>query len=142
MLFAIPAVFMATIKVAESIAARSARLNTLLIAARALRATTVRSLALAATGAIAIFGSVIVEGSHQDLLHGLYRDYEQYVGTADVWVSNHNDHLATMDFPAHGLRGRMLLCRALRQSACTREDTWTSVAGASGSSPAPQQSET
>jgi putative ABC transport system permease protein len=113
MLFAIPAVFMAMVKAAESIAARSARLNTLLIAARALRATTVRSLALAATGAIAIFGSVVVEGSHQDLLHGLYRDYEQYVGTADVWVANHNDHLATMDFPADGLPGRIASLRGV-----------------------------
>jgi putative ABC transport system permease protein len=103
MLFAIPAIFTTTVKVAESIAVRTARLNTLLVAARALRATTVRSLALAATGAIAIFGSVVVEGSHQDLLHGLYRDYEQYVGTADVWVANHNDHLATMNFPTDGL---------------------------------------
>jgi len=107
MLFTIPAVFLVMVKVAESIAARGTRLNTLLIAARALRATTVRSLALAATGAIAIFGSVVVEGSHQDLLHGLYRDYEQYVGTADVWVANYNDHLATMDFPANGLPGRI-----------------------------------
>ncbi len=113
MLFTIPAVFLAMVKVAESIAARGTRLNTLLIATRALRATTVRSLALAATGAIAIFGCVVVEGSHQDLLHGLYRDYEQYVGTADVWVANHNDHLATMDFPADGLPRQIAALRGV-----------------------------
>ncbi len=107
MLFAIPAIFLTVVKMTELVAARNARLNTLFIAARALRATTLRSLALAATGAIAIFGSVVVEGSHQDLLHGLYRDYEQYVGTADAWVANYNDHLATVGFPAHSLRRRI-----------------------------------
>jgi putative ABC transport system permease protein len=107
MLLAIPAIFAATVWVAESLAARTGRLNMLLAATRALRATTLRSLALAATGAIAIFGSVVADGSHQDLLNGLYRDYEQYVGTANVWVTNNNDDLATMNFPADGLSRRI-----------------------------------
>lgn len=107
MLLAIPAIFTATIWVAESFAARTGRLNMLLVATRALRATTMRSLALAATGAIAIFGSVVADSSHQDLLNGLYRDYGQYVGTADVWVTNNNDNLATMDFPVDGLPRRV-----------------------------------
>lgn len=107
MLLAIPAIFTATIWTAESLAARTDRLNMLLVATRALRATTMRSLALAATGAIAIFGSVVADSSHQDLLNGLYSDYGQYVGTADVWVTNSNDDLATMDFPADGLPRRI-----------------------------------
>jgi putative ABC transport system permease protein len=107
MLLAIPAIFTATVWVAESLSARTDRLNMLLVATRALRATTMRSLALAATGAIAIFGSVVADSSHQDLLNGLYRDYGQYVGTADVWVTNNNDDLATMDFPADGLPRRI-----------------------------------
>src|SRR6185312_13812623 len=97
MMLAIPATFTATVWAAQSLAARTAKLNMLLVATRALRATTMRSLALAATGAIAIFGSVVADSSHQDLLNGLYRDYGQYVGTADVWVTNNNDDLATMD---------------------------------------------
>jgi putative ABC transport system permease protein len=107
MLLAIPAIFTATVWAAESLAARTNRLNMLIVAARALRGTTVRSLALAATGAIAIFGSVVADGSHEDLLNGLYRDYGQYVGTADVWVTNNNDDLATMDFPEDGLPRRI-----------------------------------
>ena len=67
----------------------------LTVAVRALRATTVRSLALAATGAIAVFGCVAAEDAHNDLLHGLYRDYSEYVSTADMWVVNGNDELAT-----------------------------------------------
>jgi putative ABC transport system permease protein len=107
MLLAIPAIFSATVWVAESLAARACRFNALLVAARALRATTLRSLALAATGAIAIFGSVVVGGSHQDLLAGLYHDYGQYVGTADVWITNKGDDLATTNFPADGLLERI-----------------------------------
>jgi putative ABC transport system permease protein len=111
MLLAIPATFTATVWAAESLAARTNKLNMLLVATRALRATTMRSLALAATGAIAIFGSVVADSSHQDLLNGLYRDYGQYVGTADVWVTNNNDDLATMDFPAGGLPRRIASLR-------------------------------
>lgn len=111
MLLAIPATFTATVWAAESLAARTDKLNMLLVATRALRATTMRSLALAATGTIAIFGSVVADSSHQDLLNGLYRDYGQYVGTADVWVTNNNDDLATMDFPAGGLPRRIASLR-------------------------------
>jgi putative ABC transport system permease protein len=111
MLLAIPAIFTAAVWAAKSLAERTGRLNMLLVATRALRATTMRSLALAATGAIAIFGSVVADSSHQDLLNGLYRDYGQYVGTADVWVTNNNDDLATMDFPADGLPRRIASLR-------------------------------
>jgi putative ABC transport system permease protein len=106
-LLAIPLSFMIVLRVVELVASRIARLNMLLVAARALRATTVRSLALAATGAIAVFGSVAAEGAHNDLLNGLYRDYSQYVGTADVWVTNNSDELATTDFSADGLPARI-----------------------------------
>jgi putative ABC transport system permease protein len=106
-LLAIPFSFTVFVSVAERIALRTARLNMLLIALRALRATTVRSLALAATGAIAVFGSVVAEGSHRDLLNGLYGDYAQYVSTADLWVTNQGDELATSSFPEHGLAARI-----------------------------------
>ena len=53
----------------------AARLNMLAVALRALRATTMRSLALAATGAVAVFGSVAIEGARDDLLRGLDGDY-------------------------------------------------------------------
>ena len=79
----------------------------LTVAVRALRATTVRSLALAATGAIAVFGCVVAEDSHNDLLHGLYRDYSQYVSTADLWVAGADDDLATNSFHAGRLPARI-----------------------------------
>jgi putative ABC transport system permease protein len=106
-LLAIPLCFRLLLGLAEATAIRMLRMNMLLVALRALRATTLRSLALAATGAIAVFGSVIADGSHQDLLHGLYRDYSQYVASADLWVVNNNDDLATQSFSANGLPARV-----------------------------------
>lgn len=106
-LLAIPLTFTAVLKLAEAVASRPRGPNTLLMATRTLRATTTRSLALAATGAIAVYGTVAANGAHDDLLKGLYRDYSQYVSTADVWVTNHNDYLATSTFRPEGLPERV-----------------------------------
>jgi putative ABC transport system permease protein len=106
-LLAVPLGFQLALKLAERIASYTARLNMLTVAVRALRATTVRSLALVATGAIAVFGCVAAEDSHNDLLHGLYRDYSEYVYTAQVWVVNGNDELATTSFAAARLPERI-----------------------------------
>jgi putative ABC transport system permease protein len=106
-LLAIPFAFQMVVRLAEYVASHTPRLNMLTVAVRALRATTVRSLALAATGAIAVFGCVVAEDSHNDLLHGLYRDYSEYVATANLWVVNIGDDLATDGFPAGGLPARI-----------------------------------
>ncbi|HEY4894591.1 MAG TPA: ABC transporter permease, partial [Solirubrobacteraceae bacterium] len=105
-LLAIPLVFAAAVAGAQALASRTDRLNLLLLATRTLRATTVRSLALAATGAIAVFGTVAAEGAHRDLLRGLYGDYAQYVASADVWVTNPGDFLATRSIPT-GLAAKL-----------------------------------
>ncbi len=106
-LLAIPFAFKLVVSLAARAAARTPRLNMLTVAVRALRATTVRSLALAATGAIAVFGCVVAEDSHNDLLHGLYRDYSEYVSTANLWVVNNDDDLATSSFPLGALPARL-----------------------------------
>jgi putative ABC transport system permease protein len=106
-LLAIPLVFALAVMGVQALASRSDRLNLLLLATRTLRATTVRSLALAATGAIAVFGIVAAEGAHRDLLRGLYGDYAQYVASADVWVTNPSDYLATRSFPPDGLAAEL-----------------------------------
>jgi putative ABC transport system permease protein len=106
-LLAIPLALQVVLWLAEHIGASTSRLNMLTVAVHALRATNVRSLALAATGAIAVFGCVAAEGSHNDLLNGLYRDYSEYVSTAEVWVVNGNDDLATGSFTAPHLPARI-----------------------------------
>jgi putative ABC transport system permease protein len=106
-LLATPAVFIAVLRVTDLGARRARRLNMLTVALFALRATTLRSLALCATGAIAVFGSVAIAGARQDLLQGLYRGYWGYVDTADLWVVNGADDLATKDFPRRDLPERV-----------------------------------
>lgn len=51
------------------------------------RATRARAYALAATGAIAVFATVAVGGSHADLQRGLDRSARAIDANADVWVS-------------------------------------------------------
>jgi putative ABC transport system permease protein len=46
----------------------------------------VRSLAVAATGAVAVFGSVALQGAHADLLRGLDRTSQDVAALGDVWA--------------------------------------------------------
>jgi putative ABC transport system permease protein len=50
-------------------------------------ATRTRSLAIAATGAIAVFGSVAIEGARGNLQRGLDQTAGRLIRVADVWVS-------------------------------------------------------
>ena len=104
---AIPLAFTGMLRAVEAIATRAPDSNMLLVATRTLRSTTARSLALAATGAIAVYGTVAATGAHRDLLNGLYRDYSGYVTTTDLWVANPHDYLATGTFDAPGLARRV-----------------------------------
>jgi putative ABC transport system permease protein len=54
----------------------------------ALRVRTLRSLALAATGAVALFGSVALGGAQNDLLRGLHNFAHAYATDGDIWVVN------------------------------------------------------
>lgn len=97
----------------------SGRGNMLLVAVRELRATTIRSLALAATGAVAIFGSVAIEGAHSNLVSGLDRNFADYLHGADLWVTTGGDEnsLTTQSFDAPRALQRV---RALPQVADAR----------------------
>jgi len=104
---AIPTTFAWVVHLAEALTARFDWLNMLSVALLALRATTVRSLALAATGAVAVFGSVSIGGARHDLLHGIGRYADDYVATADLWVVNPLDNQATSDVASPGLAARV-----------------------------------
>jgi len=62
--------------------------------------TRVRSLAVAATGAIAVFGTVAITGAQHNLEHGLDRTALEVNGATDLWVSpaGVNNTLATTPF--------------------------------------------
>jgi putative ABC transport system permease protein len=62
----------------------------------------VRTLAVAATGAVAVFGSVALQGAHGDLLRGLNRTSQDVAAVGDVWAvaPGSANLLVTTPFPA------------------------------------------
>jgi putative ABC transport system permease protein len=64
--------------------------------------TRLRSLAVAATGAVAVFGSVALQGAHADLQRGLDRTSRDLSSIGDVWAvaPGRANLLATAAFPA------------------------------------------
>jgi putative ABC transport system permease protein len=57
------------------------------LATMELRAGRVRAVAVAATGAVAVFGSVAIQGAHGDLEHGLDNAARDMNAFTDVWIS-------------------------------------------------------
>jgi putative ABC transport system permease protein len=105
----VPATFLAVIAAAGALERRSSRRFVLLsLALRELRATTLRSLALASTGAVAVFGAVAIGGARNDLLRGIEQYVTDYVGTADLWVTHAADNQATNPFPLDPATARRL----------------------------------
>lgn len=101
-LCSVPLMLAGVLQIAEAQAKRHERLTLLPVALASLRATTLRSLALAATGAVALFGSVALGGSRNDLLRGIDAYTANYVGGADIWLVNPGDHQAINSFsPDH-----------------------------------------
>ncbi|MBS1869856.1 MAG: ABC transporter permease [Actinobacteria bacterium] len=98
MLLALPALLDVVKHALERVARRRARLNMLIVAVMAVRAARVRAVALAATGAVAVFGSISIEGAKRDLVNGLHRSFVETVGIADLWVTTGGDDLTTENF--------------------------------------------
>jgi putative ABC transport system permease protein len=96
-LVAMPAILAGVLAVADQLE-RIDRAPPLVIPVGALRAAPVRSLALAATCAVAVTGALAIGGARDDLLHGL--DQGEYYGTADIWISQQGDALGLEPFRA------------------------------------------
>lgn len=105
--FAVPPVFAGVLRGAHALAERFQRWTVLPVALGSLRSTTVRSLALAATGAVALFGSVALGGARGDLLRGIERFARSYSADAPIWVGTPDDNQATVDFRAGDLPARI-----------------------------------
>ena len=67
-----------------------------------LRATATRSIALAAVAAVAVYGSVAIQGARADLSRGLHAAIVQFLGTADVWVTSGESVFTTDSFHDDG----------------------------------------
>ncbi|MGN6190056.1 MAG: FtsX-like permease family protein [Conexibacter sp.] len=98
-LLLIPQLLTACLRVVDLVSHRL-RSPLLVVAVGELRASSTRSIALAATGALAVFGSVAVEGSHFDLQRGLDVDAHAFNHRADLWIAPAGaaNELATVSF--------------------------------------------
>ena len=122
---AVPLTFATVLRAGGLICNRLDGLTVLPVALASLRASTVRSLALAATGAVALFGSVALGGSRDDLLRGISSFANSYVADAQIWVTNPGDNQAADPFdpdasePAISKLGAVASVRAFQGSFLT-----------------------
>ncbi len=96
----VPLALHGVLRLAGAAAERYRALSSLPVAVSALRSTTLRSLALAATGSVALFGSVALGGARSDLMRGIARYTSHYVDAAAIWALPPQDNQATDSFPA------------------------------------------
>jgi putative ABC transport system permease protein len=67
-----------------------------------------RSIAVAATGAIAVFGSVAIQTAHSDVQEGLNRVAHGLNATSDLWVSVSGEANSLATTPFHGVAASRL----------------------------------
>ncbi|MDE3069996.1 MAG: hypothetical protein KGJ43_04640 [Acidobacteriota bacterium] len=91
----LPVVLAAALRASWALTGHYARLPTVAVAVSSLRTTTVRSLALATTGAVALFGGVALGGARADLVGGIGQVASQYGAQAPGWVVRPHDNQAT-----------------------------------------------
>jgi putative ABC transport system permease protein len=84
----VPLAFVGVLRLAGALSDSYKRLHILEVALTPLKATTLRTLALAATGAVALFGSVALGGARNDLLRGIHGFARSYSADASIWVAN------------------------------------------------------
>ncbi|MHB8492036.1 MAG: hypothetical protein ACYDA6_07490, partial [Solirubrobacteraceae bacterium] len=104
---ALPLVLAAALRATLMLTGHYERMPTLAVAVSALRTTTVRPLALATTGAVALFGGVALGGARADLVKGIGQVARQYGAQAPVWVVSPHDNQATSPMRAGPYEARM-----------------------------------
>lgn len=67
------------------------------VALKLVRGMTLRSIALAATGTLALFGSVAIGGSRSNLMRGIEKFASSYSADASIWVINPGNTQATVE---------------------------------------------
>ncbi len=99
---AVPIAFAGVLAAARRVSERAPGLATLALALGGVRGTTLRALALAATGAVALFGSVALGGARANLLGGIRGFAHSYAEDAPIWVSELDDNQATQQLAGNG----------------------------------------
>jgi putative ABC transport system permease protein len=115
MLLLLPALLSLALRALEALSQRM-RSPLFVVALGELRTSRTRSLALAATGALAVFGSVAVEGAHADLQRGLDTAARQVSRKADLWImaASSANVLATELFHPPVARARLAAVAGVR----------------------------
>jgi putative ABC transport system permease protein len=78
-----------------------------------LRATATRSVALASVAALAVYGSVAIQGARHDLTTGLNAAIKQFLGTADIWVTTGENVFTTDSFHDNGAVARIIRAQGI-----------------------------
>lgn len=91
----VPLVLGLLLHAARALAERRQKLTILPVALISLRGSTLRSLALAATGAVALFGAGALGGARNDLLQGIEGFANDYTADASIWITAPGDFQAT-----------------------------------------------
>lgn len=117
LVLALPAVVRLGLRALRRLSRRP-RLGLASIAASELSATPTRSIALACTVALALFGNVAIEGAHRDLLRGLDGVTRGLSDAADVWVipSAGSNALATTPLSDASMVQRVGTARGVAQA--------------------------
>jgi putative ABC transport system permease protein len=95
----VPLLFSGVLQLGEFTAQRfQSRLTLLPLALQSLGETTLRSLALVATGSAALFGAVALGGARDDLVRGIGGFARHYSSEGDIWVATPNDNQSVTSF--------------------------------------------
>ena len=99
-----------------------------------LSAARARAIGVAATGAIAVFGAVAIQGAHADLLKGLENAARDENAFTDVWVSPPGAYnlLRTAPFAPTGQAGSSSVSPASGPCASTAAACWTGASAGCG----------
>ena len=97
-MLAVPMALAAVMRLTGMLGERYQRLTLVPVALTGLRATTLRSMALAATGAVALFGSMSLGGARADLLRGIGQVAHRFSSAAQLWVISPLDNQAIVSF--------------------------------------------
>jgi putative ABC transport system permease protein len=96
----IPMLFYGVIRGLKRWSRRHSRRSMLSLAVVELNAAATRSIALIGVTALAIYGSVAIQGTRHDLIRGLDQAVVEYLDTAQVWVAPNNNFLTIDSFQA------------------------------------------
>jgi putative ABC transport system permease protein len=105
---AVPAMFAGVLWAARALSERAPGMATLALSINGVRGTSLRALALAATGAVALYGSVALGGGRSNLLQGIHSFAHSYAADAPIWVGEPGDNQATAQLAGDGGATRLM----------------------------------